>query len=106
MDRPKHEWLNRFFDTTAFRRPARGAIGTSGVGVLTGPGLFNSDVTVMKNFDITEQVKLRFRAEFFNVLNHANFTNPVADVTSSAFGRIANTYGFPRQIQFGLRLQF
>jgi hypothetical protein len=105
-DRPKSDWLNQFFDTIAFRRPARGAVGTAGVGVLTGPGLFNSDVTVMKSFDITEQVKLRFRAEFFNVFNHANFANPVSDVTSSAFGRIASTYGFPRQIQFGLRLQF
>ncbi len=74
--------------------------------MLIGPGLFNSDGTVMKSFDITEEVKLRFRAEFFNVFNHANFVNPVADVTSSAFGRIASTYGFPRQILFGLRLQF
>jgi hypothetical protein len=106
MDRPKNEWLNRYFDTDAFQRPLRGQIGTSGVGVLTGPGLFNSDITVMKNTGITERVNLQFRAEFFNVLNHANFSNPIADVTSSAFGRIASTYGFPRQIQFGARLLF
>jgi hypothetical protein len=105
-DRPKSEWLNRWFDTSAFRRPARGQVGTSGVGVLTGPGLFNSDVTLLKNTGITERLNLQFRAEFFNIFNHANFANPISDVTSSAFGRIGSTYGFPRQIQFGARLQF
>jgi hypothetical protein len=60
----------------------------------------------MKNTGITERVNLQLRAEFFNIFNHANFANPIADVTSSAFGRIASTYGFPRQIQFGARVQF
>ena len=105
-DRAKNDWLNGYFDKTAFQRPVRGQIGTSAVGVLVGPGLFNADVTLMKNTVITERLNLQFRAEFFNVLNHANFSNPVSDVTSSAFGRIANTNPntFPRQIQFGLRL--
>ena len=105
-DRPKNEKLNRYFDTTAFRRPVRGEIGSSGVGVLVGPGLWATDVTLMKNTAIPERWNIQFRAEFFNIFNHANFANPNADVTSSAFGRIGNVSGFPRQIQFGARLQF
>lgn len=107
-DRPKSEWLNKYFDPTAFKRPARGQIGTSGVGVLVGPGLFNTDLTLMKNIAIYERLNLQFRAEFFNISNHANFSNPVSDVTSAAFGRISSTNPntFPRQIQFGARLQW
>jgi hypothetical protein len=107
-DRPKDEKLNRWFDTTAFKRPARGLIGNAGVGILVGPGLFSTDVTVMKNTRLHERVNLQIRVEFFNILNHANFELPNADVTSSAFGRVGNTnqFTFPRQIQFGARLQF
>jgi len=77
-------------------------------GRLDRPGLFNADATLMKNTGIRERLNLRFRAEFFNLFNHANFDLPIADVTSSAIGRIANTnsFAFPRQIQFGARLQF
>jgi hypothetical protein len=107
-DRPLNDRLNRWFDTTAFQRPVRGQIGTGGVGILTGPGLFNADATLIKNTPIHERLNFQFRAEFFNVFNHPNFDLPVADVTSTAFGRIGNTnpYAFPRQIQFGARLQF
>jgi hypothetical protein len=107
-NRSESDRLNRWFDTSAFRRPAAGQIGTGGVGILIGPGLFNADGTLMKNTAIHERLNLQFRAEFFNMFNHPNFDLPVADVTSSAFGRIASTnaFLFPRQIQFGLRLQF
>jgi len=105
-DRPKNERLNRYLDTTAFVRPARGEIGTSGVGVLIGPGLWVTDVSVIKDTAITERWNVQFRAEFFNLFNHANFANPIADVTSPAFGRIGSTVGFPRQVQFGVRLQW
>jgi hypothetical protein len=107
-DRSRNDELNRWFDTSAFRRSGRGLIGTGSVGELIGPGMFNADATLMKNTVIHERLNVQFRAEFFNVFNHPNFDLPVADVTSTAFGRIANTnpYLFPRQIQFGLRLGF
>lgn len=105
-DRPKNEKLNRYFDTSAFRRPARGEIGSSGVGILVGPGLWTTDLSLMKNTAITERWNLQFRADFFNIFNHANFLPPNADITSSAFGRISSTFGFPRQVQFGARLEW
>ena len=89
-------------------RPAIGWVGNSGVGVLVGPGLFNTDISLMKYTVLREPVTLQFRAEFFNFFNHPNFDLPNVDVSSPAFGRISGTnpYLFPRQIQFGLRLQF
>jgi hypothetical protein len=80
---------------------------------LTGPGLAELDVSVMKNTAISERVRLQFRAEFFNVLNHANFGTPNTVVFSSASttpastaGVITSTASTSRQIQFGLKLLF
>jgi hypothetical protein len=74
---------------------------------------------MFKEFRITERVNTQFRAEFFNILNHANFDNPVtsslnnstsfATVGGGGFGTITRTNpggGDPRIIQFGLKLAF
>ena len=105
-DRPLNQKLAEYFNTAAFQLPALGQVGNAGIGALVGPGLFDTDMTLMKNTVLTERLNLQFRAEFFNIFNHPNFANPVADITSSAFGQINSTVGFPRQIQFALRLQF
>ena len=71
------------------------------------PSLWQSDLAVNKNFRIPvrEGTTLQFRSEFFNVLNHTNFTAPNCDITSSALGTIRSTYS-PRQIQLALKLLF
>ena len=56
------------------RRPAAGYFGNAGTGNIRGPGLINFDVTLYKKFKITEKHSVEFRAEFFNVFNHTNFT--------------------------------
>ena len=56
-----------------------------------GPGYFNSDFNVMKNFAVTERMKLRVGANFFNVFNHPNFQNPVNDIANPQFGQILAT---------------
>jgi hypothetical protein len=107
-NRSEAQMLSQYFDVTAFSVPPIGTVGTSGVGVLIGPGLFNSDISLMKNTLLREPLNLQFRADFFNIFNHPNFDLPNADSSSPAFGKISGTnpYTFPRQIQFGLRLQF
>jgi len=54
----------------AFRRPAAGTFGNIHRNAFTGPGKFTADMSIFKNFAITESVKAQFQAEFFNVFNH------------------------------------
>ena len=56
-----------------------------------GPGYFNSDFSVLKNFRLTEATKLGLGLNFYNVFNHANFANPVSDLASGQFGQIVST---------------
>jgi hypothetical protein len=97
-------------------------LGNSGRNSLTGPGLVNLDFSVFKNFPvkkITESFNVQFRAEFFNILNHANFQPPLAfshggssalfniDGTSIGKGGVLDsTVGQPsaRDIQFALKI--
>jgi Carboxypeptidase regulatory-like domain len=81
--------------------------GNSPVGVLTGPGQWNTDLSLQKNTKVTEWGTLQFRAEFFNVWNHAQFDNPSSvEITSATFGQIQTTVVAPRVIQFGLKFMF
>jgi hypothetical protein len=84
--------------------------GNAGVGVITGPGQFNWDMSLGKMTKvggIREDARLQFRAEFYNAFNHAQFANPGTAVsTSSTFGKITGTSVAPRLIQFGLKYIF
>ena len=72
---------------------------------LLGPGLINIDVSVLRNFRVTERVGAELRGEFFNALNHTNFGNPGATFGSSNFGLISSA-GPARQIEVGVRILF
>lgn len=93
-----------FFNTAAFTN-AVGHFGTSGRGVLLGPGIQNWDISGIRNFKIGERFRLQFRGELFNVFNHANFTTLSTNVDSSTFGNLTADRG-PRSVQFGLKLYF
>jgi hypothetical protein len=97
--------LQQYFNTAAFAPAALGTFGTAGRGILRGPGYFNVDASLFKDFKFTERWKLQFRAEVFNVENRANFQNPTASVSSGTFGRITSAYD-PRVMQFALKLFF
>ena len=56
-----------------------------------GPHYFNTDFSVQKDIKLTERFVFTLGANAFNVLNHPNFANPDADVTSGTFGQILNT---------------
>jgi len=64
----------------------------------------NFDISILKNTQLRESVRLQFRAEFFNALNHVNFDMPQASPTNSNFGRITRQYNLPRTTQLALRL--
>ncbi len=97
--------LREWFNTAAYVQNALGTFGDSGRNGLTGPGMWNWDFGLLKDVPITDRVRTELRFEAFNLLNHANFGNPVATLTNVNFGRIL-TAAAPRVIQLSLRLAF
>ncbi|MFL6465492.1 MAG: TonB-dependent receptor domain-containing protein, partial [Bryobacteraceae bacterium] len=82
------------------------AYGNFGRNVLYGPGLYNVDFSLFKNFRFTERLNLQFRSEFFNLFNTPALSNPNATFNATNFGTITSTKRDNRQIQFALKLQF
>jgi len=104
---------NQYFNPNAFILPVTGTYGNVGRDTLTGPGLAELDLSALKSTRLSERFNLQFRAEFFNILKHANFATPNPVVFSSATtapsptaGVISSTASTSRQIQFGLKLLF
>ena len=103
--------VNQWFNPAAFLAPPNnsGFYGNLGRDTLIGPGLGTWDFSLLKDTPIRERLNLQFRAEFFNLLNRANFNSPNAVVftptgVSPTAGLITSTSTTARQIQFGLKL--
>ncbi|MDR3750955.1 MAG: carboxypeptidase-like regulatory domain-containing protein [Terracidiphilus sp.] len=74
---------SEWFNPNAFVTPYQGTFGNAGRDTLTGPGLTDVDLSLVKNAAIHEGLHAQFRVEFFNILNHTNFTTPNAVVFST-----------------------
>jgi hypothetical protein len=96
------------FNTTLFRLPDLGTIGTAGRRFFYGPGMANFDVALHKDVRVFESCSMEIRMEAFNVFNHAQFYGPAAvngNITSASFGRIVNAAA-PRLIQLAVKFGF
>jgi hypothetical protein len=107
----------KWFNPNAFVAPPStgGFYGNLGRDTFIGPGLATWDFSVLKNITLHERLSLQFRAEFFNLLNRANFNTPNLVVftpptpanpsgLSGTAGVITSTSTTARQVQFGLKL--
>jgi Carboxypeptidase regulatory-like domain/TonB dependent receptor/TonB-dependent Receptor Plug Domain len=100
------DW-NRWLDINAFKPAALGTFGNSGVGIWRGPGYYNVDFGLDKNFDLGGTRYLTFRIEAFNLLNHPNKGMPVRDITNrEQFGQILSVTNPARVLEFAGRLTF
>jgi hypothetical protein len=97
--------IAQYFNTALFVRNAPGTFGNEGKGILRAPGVFSTDLGLLKNTRITERLNTQFRAEFFNAFNNVNFSGPSATLSSSSFGRITSA-GDPRILQLALKMIF
>ena len=97
--------LSRDFDTSAFAVPAPFTFGNSGRNILYARSFRNWDFIVVRNFALRENLRLQFRAEFFNFTNTPAFGVPVSNIQAATVGRILMA-GEPRDIQFALKLSF
>jgi outer membrane receptor protein involved in Fe transport len=79
--------------------------GNLGRNAIRGPGINNWDLSVIKRTKITESKIIEFRAEFFNVFNHAQFLNPDPTGGAATFGQVTSTRG-PRLGQLALKFLF
>jgi hypothetical protein len=115
----QNQTLGQWFNPAAFAAPAKGQWGNLGHNAVVGPGFSDADLGMQKQFHFTERIGLRFRADFFNVLNFGQIGAPNVTWTGATgtsvgnFGAITKAYstnptglGTPRQMQFALRLSY
>jgi hypothetical protein len=103
------QWIN----PAAFSTPAAGTFGNLGRNAFRAPGISEVEVGLSKDVALTERMKLRFRADVFNLFNRAQYGAPNADVSQSTFGVITGTIsnyatgrGTPREFQLSVKVWF
>ena len=97
-----------YFNTSLFSANPLGTPGTSARRFFYGPGEFNSDLALLRNFAVAESKTFQFRFEAFNAFNHTQFFGPAAvqgDFTDPSFGYVVNAAP-PRQVQVALKFLF
>jgi hypothetical protein len=119
---PANQTIDNWLNPAAFALPAKGTWGNLGRFIARGPGNYEIDSSLTKNFKLSERFGLDFRAAAFNLLNHPMYKNPSSGLgsftgtspkPSASFGKItsilntgATGTGAPRRIEFMLRLAF
>ena len=103
----RSQWLNKYFNTAAFAPNTPGTFGSSGKNIMFGPHIFTADAAAMKNWTLAEGLRLQFRWEAFNALNHPSFGTPDTGLTDGNFGKITSIGNIPpRVMQGALKLTF
>jgi hypothetical protein len=96
------------FNTSLFSLPSLGQLGTAPRRFFYGPGIENTDLSLLKNISMGQSRTLQVRLEAFNVFNHPQFYGPGAvngNITSATFGQIVNAAP-PRLVQLGAKFSF
>jgi len=109
---------DRYWDINCFELPAVNTRGNLGRNTLTGPGLVNADLALVKSFGVGPARSVQVRIEVFNAFNRANFAIPSGriaftgvdaqgnPIVAPTWGRISSTVTTARQIQLGLKYVF
>jgi len=100
-----HGLLYQYVNPSLYTPNAIGTFGNAGHLSLRGPGYFDVDMALSREFHLREGLRISARAEAFNLLNHPNFGLPVANISASNFGRITNAFD-PRILQASMKLIF
>lgn len=82
--------LDRWFNTSAFTAANALQFGTAPRFPLYRPGINNWDLSLMRNFKVTERWRLQFRGAFYNALNHGQYNAPGTTLNTTQFGRISS----------------
>lgn len=103
---PVDQRLDRYFDTSVFSQPAAFTFGNLGSALsdVRTDGQRNFDLSIFKQFQPKEFLRIQVRGEMLNAFNTPRFGSPNLSVTSTSFGVVASQANSPRQVQFGLKL--
>jgi len=99
------EQIANYLNRDAFAQPVAGAFGTAPRNYVVRPAFWNIDMAISKLIPFGAR-RVELRLETFNVLNHFNWGDPVANLNSATFGRITTQAGDPRILQFGVKYDF
>lgn len=94
-----------YFNKSAFAKAAAGTFGNAGRDSFHGPGINFTNLALMKDIYVKEQMRFELRLETFNTFNHVNFNSPNSNVNSGNFGRITSDTG-PRLVQLAAKFYF
>ena len=97
--------IDRWFDASAFQVQPQFTFGNAANGILEGPGYFNVDLGVHRDFPFSERYRAQFRWEMFNTFNHANFNNPISTINIPLTGQINGSQP-PRIMQLAFKFMF
>ena len=103
---PANQSASQWINPSAFVAPPQYTFGTAGRNILRTQALKDLDFSLFREDKIGERIKLQFRVETFNLLNHPTFDAPQATITSPVFGVRSSTTNSARQIQLGLKVLF
>lgn len=95
----------QYLNPAAFALPVRGTFGNLGAYAICYPLFNNWDASLTKSFPIGEHVRVRFRAELYNVPNHLSYTTVSTSFGSSNFGQVTGATD-PRTLQLALHVNF
>ena len=98
--------IQQWFNTAAFARPDAFTYGNAGRNIVIGPGIFNTDMSLMRNFSLGGLRSLQFRLEAFNVFNNPIWGDPVMSMASPLYGTINSTRSPMRELQIGVKFSF
>jgi hypothetical protein len=94
-----------YFNPAAFAAVTTVSYGNVGRNTLRGPGVWNTNMSIVRDFAIKESIKFQFRTEFYNLANTSHFNAPDTNVNDSNFMQVTSSYG-ERNIRFGARITF
>lgn len=97
---------NAYLNPAAFASPAAGSYGTMPLDAFLGPGRWNIDANLSRNFRVGIAKQFQLRIEAFNVLNHANPSNPITNMSNVNFGKVTSLSQAPRIIQIATKFSF